>query len=154
MTEKYLEGVVPEAPPAGSAEAADETLLRLLEGLPALYEAAMDRLDYGQALQETWEVIKEANRYLEAAAPWNLAKDEGMRSRLEAVLYNALEAVRVSAMFTAPVMPDTSAEVWSRLGLGDIHAVTDINDEAAWGLLPAGSKVTKGDPLFPRIYEE
>jgi methionyl-tRNA synthetase len=51
-------------------------------------------------------------------------------------------------------MPHTSAEVWRLLGLGDIHAVTDIAGAAAWGQLRAGNTVSKGDPLFPRIYEE
>jgi methionyl-tRNA synthetase len=62
--------------------------------------------------------------------------------------------VRIAALFTAPVMPSTSAEIWRRMGLGDIAAVTDIAAAAEWGGLPAGSRVTKGDPLFPRIYEE
>ena len=70
------------------------------------------------------------------------------------MLYNALEAVRISALFCAPVMPWTSAEVWRRLGLGDIASVDDIVSEAEWGGLPAGSHVNKGEPLFPRIYEE
>ncbi len=70
------------------------------------------------------------------------------------MLYNALEAVRIASLFTAPVMPNTSAEVWRRLDLGDIAAVTDVLAAAEWGGLPAGSRVTKGDALFPRIYDE
>ena len=58
------------------------------------------------------------------------------------------------ALFTAPVMPDTSAEVWRRLGLGDITEVTDILAAAEWGGLAPGSRVTKGESLFPRIYDE
>jgi methionyl-tRNA synthetase len=114
----------------------------------------MARLDYGGALEATWELVKRANRYIEDAAPWNLAKADETRPRLEAVLYNALEAVRITALFTAPVMPATSAEVWHRLGLGDVVSVTDISAEAEWGGLPAGSVVMKGEALFPRIYEE
>jgi methionyl-tRNA synthetase len=70
------------------------------------------------------------------------------------VLYNALEAVRIAALFTAPVMPGTSAEVWRRLGLGAIAAVTDVLAAAEWGGLAEGSPVTKGEALFPRIYDE
>jgi methionyl-tRNA synthetase len=51
-------------------------------------------------------------------------------------------------------MPGTSADVWRRLGLGDITAITDVLAAAEWGGLPAGSRVTKGESLFPRIYEE
>ncbi len=114
----------------------------------------MARLDYCSALEAVWDLIKDANRYIEQEAPWNLAKSEDTWPRLETVLYNALEAVRIAALFTAPVMPGTSAEVWNRLGLGDIHAVTDMASEARWGQLPVGNRVTKGEPLYPRIYDE
>ncbi|GAB4287221.1 MAG: methionine--tRNA ligase [Coriobacteriia bacterium] len=151
MTEKYLGGVTPSAPVEHTD--ADATLQALAGFLPEKYEAAMARLDYAGALEATWDLIKGGNRYIEEQAPWNLAKG-GDDARLAAVLYNALEAVRIAALFTAPVMPATSAEVWRRLGLGDIVAVTDIAAEATWGGLPAGSTVTKGDPLYPRIYED
>ncbi len=153
MTEKYFEGVVP-APPTGAPTDADTSLRGFADALPGAYETAMARLDYGTALEAAWDLIKDANRYIESEAPWNLAKAEETLPRLAAVIYNALEAVRVAALFCAPVMPGTSAEVWNRLGLGNIHAVTDISAAASWGQLPAGNAVSKGDPLFPRIYEE
>jgi methionyl-tRNA synthetase len=153
MTEKYLDGVTP-APPAAEPTDADVTLQSFAGFLPEKYSDALDRLDYVSALEATWDLIKDANRYIENEAPWNLAKAEETRPRLEAVLYNALEAVRIAALFCAPVMPSTSAEVWRRMGLGDIHSVTDIDTEARWGRLEAGCLVTKGEPLYPRIYED
>jgi len=153
MTEKYLDGAAPAAPDL-TAETDDDATMRAIAGkLPETYEDHMRRLDYSAALESAWELIKFANRYIENSAPWTLAK-EGDTVRLAAVLYNALEAVRISALFTAPVMPNTSAEVWRRLGLGDITAVTDVRAAAEWGGLPEGSRVTKGDALFPRIYDE
>ena len=153
MTEKYLGGMSPAAPDRARETDEDRTLRSIAGSLPEAYEDHMSRLDYGAALEATWELVKYANRYLEGAAPWNLAK-EGDDERLAAVLYNALEAVRIAAIFCAPVMPGTSAEVWRRLGLGDISAITDVMAAAEWGGLPAGSPVTKGEPLFPRIYDE
>jgi methionyl-tRNA synthetase len=94
------------------------------------------------------------------STPWQLAKSEEDRARLDAVMYSALEAVRIAALFTAPVMPRTSAEVWRRLGLvDDAEAgldsfVHDLEARAGWGGLPAGSTVTKGDALFPRIVDD
>ncbi len=152
MTGKYLDGLTPEAP-TGEPTDADITLRSLAGFLPEKYEDAMVRLDYGSALEAAWDVIKDCNRYIENEAPWTLAK-EGDTVRLAAVLYNTLEAVRIAALYTAPVMPNTSAEVWTRLGLGDITEVTDIVAAARWGQLPAGLHVTKGEALFPRIYEE
>jgi len=153
MTEKYLDGAVAE-PLSEWHDDADDTLQALAGVLPEKYESAMARLDYGSALEAVWDLIKDANRYIEQEAPWNLAKSEDTWPRLETVLYNALEAVRVAALFTAPVMPETSAEVWRRLGLGDIHEVTDIAVQARWGGLPVGTRVTKGEALYPRIYDE
>ncbi len=156
MTEKYLDGVTPEPPASESYAEQDRAIAAIGGNLPGRYEAAMLELDYSGALEATWDLVKAANAYLENAAPWNLAKAEETRPRLRAVLYHALEAVRVAALFTAPVMPRTSAEVWGRLGLG-ATTLADVDDAvaaAAWGGLPAGLRVSKGDPLFPRIVEE
>lgn len=154
MTEKYLDGLVPEAAALGGAHDADLEMRQIAAALPTCYADAMSRLDYAGALECAWDLIKYTNRYLEAEAPWNLAKSDETRPRLEAVLYNALEAVRIAALFTAPVMPATSAEVWDRLGLGDILTVSDLSAAATWGGLPAGNQVRKGEPLYPRIYDE
>ncbi len=153
MTEKYFDGVAPAAPDL-AVETAEDAKMRAIAGkLPEVYEEHMARLDYSGALESAWELIKYTNWYIENSAPWALAK-EGDTARLAAVLYNALEAVRIAALFTEAVMPNTSAEVWSRLGLGDIAEVTDILRAAEWGTLPEGTRVTKGEPLFPRIYDE
>jgi methionyl-tRNA synthetase len=154
MTEKYCDGAVPAAPAESVAAADDRGLRAIAAALPAAYEAAMRKLDYVGALEATWALVKRANRYIEDSAPWGLAKADETRPRLDAVLYNALEAVRIAALFTAPVMPATSADVWRRLGLGDIGSVDDLTAEASWGRLPEGAIVSKGDALFPRIYEE
>ena len=153
MVGKYFEGSVPAAPDGTTTEA-DTAMRSIAAALPGAYEAAMTRFDYAGALEATWNLIKECNRYIENEAPWNLAKSEETAGRLAAVIYNALEAVRISALFCAPVMPATSADVWRRIGLGDIHEVTDIGAAAVWGGLPVGNTVEKGDALYPRIYEE
>ncbi|HEY5277808.1 MAG TPA: methionine--tRNA ligase, partial [Coriobacteriia bacterium] len=132
----------------------DEDIVGIAALLPNAFEKRMLALDYAGALEDAWELIKRTNRYIEDSAPWNLAKSDETRPRLDAVLYTALEAVRIAALFVAPVMPNTSREVWKRLGLGDIHEVTDVAAVAAWGGLPAGSHVEKGESLFPRIYED
>ena len=91
------------------------------------------------------------NLYVEESAPWNLAKSEETADELAAVIYNALEAIRIIALYMAPFMPNTSAEVFRRLSLGDVAAVDDIEAATAWGQLPAGNAVEIGDPLFPRL---
>jgi methionyl-tRNA synthetase len=152
MTEKYFGGVVPERP--SSDDRADADLIGIAADLPGRVEARMREVDYAGALEAAWDLVKRANRYIEDSAPWNLAKSEETHSRLAAVMYNALEAVRLCALFIAPVMPRASREVWRRLGLGDPLEVTDLGAAAQWGGMPAGVKVEKGEPLFPRIVEE
>jgi methionyl-tRNA synthetase len=151
MVGKYCDGLVPQ--PGATAED-DAELLGVAAGLPASYKACMEHLDYAGALEAAWEIIKRTNRYIEDSAPWNLAKSEETLPRLRTVLYNALEAVRIAALFTAPVMPQTSQEVYRRLGLGDVLAVDDLDVAAAWGGLPVGNTVVKGEALFQRIVED
>jgi methionyl-tRNA synthetase len=154
MVGKYCDGLVPD-PAESPIESEDDAELKsIARELYIGYEKRMDRLDYAGALEATWELIKRTNRYIEDSAPWNLAKSEETLGRLHAVLYNALEAVRIAALFTAPVMPRSSAEVWNRLGLGDVFTVTDLVHECKWGRLPVGSPVVKGEALFQRIVEE
>ncbi len=151
MVGKYCDGQVPRP---GEPSDDDAELIAIADGLPPAFASRMDALDYAGALDSAWELIKRTNRYIEDAAPWNLAKSEETLPRLRTVLYNALEAVRIAALFTAPVMPATSQEVWSRMGLGDPLAVTDIAAVATWGGLPAGNAVVKGEALFQRIVED
>ena len=154
MVGKYCDGVVPD-PSAAPIETEDDAELKAIaRGLYAAYEEQMSRLDYAGALEAAWELVKRTNRYIEDSAPWNLAKSEETIGRLHAVLYNALEAVRIAALYTAPVMPRSSVEVWSRLGLGNVFATTDLAAESQWGRLPVGSPVVKGEALFQRIVEE
>lgn len=147
MTGKYFDGVVPAAP----ASAVENPLAEIAADLYRTYNEAMNEVDFTAAAAAVQKLASAANHYVEDAAPWNLAKDPAKADELAAVIYNALEACRIIALFFAPFMPNTSAETWRRLSLGDVNAVTDIESESAWGKLPAGNPVEKGDPLFPRL---
>jgi methionyl-tRNA synthetase len=153
MVGKYCDGEVPDPSAAPEVTEDDADLRAIAAGLFDAVDARMAELDYVGALEASWELIKRTNRYIEESAPWNLAKAEETLPRLRAVLYNALEAVRVSALFTAPVMPTTSREVFARLGLGDPNSIDDLAEQTAWGLLPVGNPVVKGEALFQRIIE-
>lgn len=154
MVGKYFNGAVPDPAAAPVLTAEDTALREIALALPERYAERMACLDYAGALEAAWDLVKGANRYIEDSAPWNLAKSEETMGRLAAVIYNALEAVRIAALFTAPVMPLTSAEVWRRLDLPAIGSVTDLSAESHWGRLPVGNLVEKGEPLFPRIIED
>ncbi len=177
MTQKYFDGVVPDLWPKTIAKLTEEMgnplaqIVQAEEGLYQRYAKAFGQVDYSGALSSVLELCNRANLYVEESAPWNLAKaavaeksemqaaglDEANATaptasdRLAFVIYNSLEAIRVMALLFAPVMPATSAEVWQRLGLGDVLEIDDLAKQVCWGLLPAGNKVDTGEPLFPRL---
>lgn len=147
MTKKYFDFKVPSAPTG----AENNPLKEIVDSLYAEYDACMTDVDFTGAAAAVQKLASRVNLYVEESAPWNLAKSEETADELAAVIYNALEAIRIIALFMAPFMPNTSAEVYKRLGLGDIFAITDIEDASKWGQLPAGSTITVGDPLYPRL---
>ena len=147
MTTKYFEGRVPETP-AGSE---DNPLREIADTLYAEYDACMAEVDFTGAAAAVQKLASRVNLYVEESAPWTLAKDPARADELAAVIYNCLEAIRIIALYMAPFMPNTSAEVFRRLGLGEIADTTDIQEATAWGQLPASVAVEVGDPLFPRL---
>ncbi|NPD30664.1 methionine--tRNA ligase [Eggerthellaceae bacterium zg-1084] len=146
MTAKYFEGRVPQ-PPAGAEQ---NPLRELADELYAAYDRCMTEVDFTGAAAAVQRLASRVNLYVEESAPWNLAKSPDTADQLAAVLYNALEAIRVIGLFMAPFMPSTSAEAWRRLGL-DLKSVDGIQEAAVWGRLPAGNSVQVGEPLFPRL---
>ncbi len=150
MTKKYFGSQVPEAP-ADADATRNNPLKELADSLYAEYDEALALVDFTAAAAAVQRLAQRVNLYVEESAPWNLAKDEAKAGELAAVIYNSLEAIRIIAGFMAPFMPNTSAEVYRRLGLGDVFDTTDIEAASKWGGLPAGNKVEIGDPLFPRL---
>ena len=66
------------------------------------------------------------------------------------MLGDCLEALRIVALLASPVIPNAAAELWRRLGLPGRPEDQRLPDAAAWGQLPAGATLEKGEPLFPR----
>ena len=147
MTKKYFDSCVPTP----GADAENNPLKPLVDALYDTYNEAMGQVDFTAAAAAVQELASRVNLYVEESAPWNLAKSEETQEQLRSVIYNSLEAIRVIALYMAPFMPRTSAEVFKRLDLGDITAITDIKEQSQWGLLPSGNTVTIGDPLYPRL---
>jgi methionyl-tRNA synthetase len=96
-----------------------------------------------------WELIRAANSYIEESEPWKLNK-AGDTAAVAAVLGDCLETLRIVALLASPVIPRASAELWRRLGLTGTPEEQRLPEAAAWGQLPAGNALEKGDPLFPR----
>jgi methionyl-tRNA synthetase len=154
MCGKYFEGKVPVLDAATASRLKAELGDPLEELAASLYERYATHLgavEFSEAAAAVHELCARANLYVEESAPWNLAKSPETHDELAFVIYNALEAIRIMALYYAPLMPNTSAEVFDRLSLGDITTVTDLAAATRWGALPAGNAVEKGEPLFPRL---
>ncbi len=149
MIEKYCGGVTPEWTSAVD-EALDTPLREHCAALPALVSEQMDKLQFSQALAEIWKVIGECNKYIDQTQPWVLGKDPEKKDRLANVLLTLAECVRFVAVLIQPFMPSTPARIFEQLGVQD-EALKSWDSLSAFGQLPAGIKVCKGDALFPRI---
>ncbi len=125
---------------------------RLAAIAASVYEAAAsawERIAPSEALDATWRLVRETNAALEAAEPWKA--DPG--PAVNAVLGDALEALRIVALLASPALSRASQEIWRRIGLAGAVSEQRLPEAAAWGGYPAGSRVERAGPLFPRITE-
>ena len=146
MIEKYHGGVVTHKE---GTEAVDKEFIALVNETVANYKDNMDHMELNQAIKDVWALIGRANKYIDETAPWILAKDPAQAERLQAVMYNLAEALRIVAILIAPFVPVTAPKIYEQLGLGKPESF--LLADAEWGKLATGTKVQKGDPLFPRI---
>jgi methionyl-tRNA synthetase len=134
----------------GPGPAPDSALAGVAASVVAAAGEAWERVAPSEALEVTWRLVRETNAALEAAQPWKMEAGP----EVEAVLGDALEALRIVTLLVSPAMPGAAAEIWRRIGLTDAVgpvATQRLPDAATWGGYPGGLPVEKGAPLFPRI---
>ena len=146
MVEKYFGGTLPADK---KSDPMDDELISMATALRAKVDECMDNTTLNIALAEIFKIISRANKYIDETAPWVLAKDEANKPRLAAVLYNLLEAIRISTSLLSAFMPTTMPKVWEQIGA----SADDVSYEnaAKFGVLPADVTVHRGEVLFPRI---
>lgn len=144
MIEKYNESVVP-APTTG--EEVDEELGTLAVSVLEKVEKAMENFQFSVALEEIWKLIRRSNKYVDETTPWILAK-EGEKERLDTVLYNLAESLRIISILSYPFITQTSKEIRNQLGLDDSVIWEDAK---VWGKLEPGKLIKKGNIIFPRL---
>lgn len=146
MVEKYFGGVIPTEKESADI---DNELIEMALSLRDKVDAYMDETQLNNALAEIFKVISRANKYIDETTPWILGKDETKKARLACVLYNLLEAIRVSTTLLSNFMPSTMPKVWEQIG-ADSDLITYEN-AGKFNVLPQNVKVAKGDAIFPRI---
>ena len=137
-------------PAAGDFTTDDEAMLAAAYGLLDRIRPAMQAQTFHKALEMIWQVVGQANRYVDAQAPWTLRKTDP--ARMGTVLYVVCEVVRHLAITVQPVMPTAAAAMLDQLAVGD-----DARDFAARGPahgLAAGTTLPKPQPVFPRHVDD
>ncbi len=151
MAGKYLDGRFPR----WSETDDDDILRRLAADVVDRYVAHLERYEFHNALAAVWELVRRSNRYVEETAPWTLAKKSDGRARLETVLFNCLEALRVTAVLVAPVMPGKAEELLAALGVPSDAGDLRLDTDGTWRTEPIDDRrLSVEKPLFPRIEEE
>ena len=144
MVEKYFGGIIP-SPTA--KEAIDDELINLALATPSKVEASVEKLNIPEAIEHVFALIGRANKYIDETTPWILAKDEEKKERLGTVLYNLIESLRISSILLSSFLPDTSEKINKQINASK----TDWASLASFDGTVAGTKVVKGNNLFPRI---
>jgi methionyl-tRNA synthetase len=125
----------------------DSVLRQVAENAIRGTREGWEKFNPQSALEATWSLIGATNAYLEEHAPWKMEPGE----ELDAVLGDALEAIRLVAILASPAMPGVCEEIWRRIGLGGTPTEEVFSASSAWGQYRAVSPIEKGLPMFPRI---
>ena len=147
MVEKYNNGIIVKNDTL-PIEDIDKDLIESAKFMVENVENLMDNYKINEAVAETFKLIGRANKYIDLSAPWVLAKQEN-KDRLNQVLYNLVETIRIATIPLQMCFVDTPAKIFEQIGVSG----EDISWDSAkvFGTLKDGTKVSKGEILFPRI---
>ncbi|MDY2919278.1 MAG: methionine--tRNA ligase [Anaerococcus sp.] len=144
MIYKYNDGLVAKG---SIEEEVDKDLIELAKGTYPKFVELMDDFNFNQALETVWTLIRRANKYVDETEPWILGRDEENKDRLNRVLYNLAECIRIVAQLIEPVMKNTSKLILDKLGTDN----KGFESAGNFGLLEDGARVNKGANLFDRL---
>lgn len=145
MTNKYNGGIVSNPKVVGEF---DQELIDLALSTPQKVSGHMDRLRVQDSIDDIFDLLKRCNKYIDETSPWALAKDEANKDRLNTVLYNLLESIRICAVLLEAYIPETSKAILDQLNTQKI----DFNSITEFGQLEEGTKITdKPSILFARL---
>ena len=147
MVEKYNGGIIPE--PKVATEF-DEALKQQAAESRRIFEEQMNKMQFHEALEGVWKLIRRTNKYIDETAPWVLAKDESKKDVLDTVLYNLCESIRIFSTLINPIMNTTAKKIYAQMGI-EGEELINWESTATFGLIKPGTKVTKGEILFQRL---
>ena len=138
MSQKYFDGEITNK---NINDILDEEFIESIKNLPSEVDKAMEKLEIGNAIDKIFDVLRKSNKYIDDTTPWSLAKDDSKKDRLETVLYNLLESIKVCGSELMPFLPDTSKEI-----------LRQINTELSNNFETSNKyNVLTPEPIFMRI---
>lgn len=148
MIEKYFDGVIPAY--SDSTGEFDKALLQVNRETVAKYEEAMEKMEFSVALTSIWQLVSRSNKYIDETQPWTLAKSEERKDELASVMVHLAESLRRTAILLQPFLTVTPNGIFQQLGVND-EELKSWESLDTFGVIPNGTKVSKGNPLFPRL---
>ena len=146
MIIKYNGAVVPENSESTGFE---DTIDNMAKDLPQKFDDAMNRMQFSEALEEIWKLIRRTNKYIDETMPWKLAKEIENKSKLDTVLFHLADMLRIVATLVSPLIPDTAQKIFKQLNLKSDEVTYENGCKV--GIYPAGREVIKGEMLFERL---
>lgn len=143
MTNKYFDGVISNSK---VNEEIDTELINKASNLKSVVDKNMEKLYISDALEEIFNFLRECNKYIDDTTPWVLAKEEKLE-RLQTVLYNLLESIRISSVLLTPFMPTTTEKIFKQLNT-NLNTYDTLNE---FGALENNHKLGPIEVLFKRI---
>lgn len=148
MIDKYFDGEAPAYVP--NVTAFDEDLVKVAHETVRKVEEVMENMEFSVALTYIGAFISRTNKYIDETRPWLLAKDESKRGELASVMAHLAESLRFASILLQPFLTQAPAKIWAQLGIGQ-GELTAWDSLKTFGQLPAGTKLVKGEPIFPRL---
>ena len=148
MVEKYNDGILV----VNDAKTEfDDELINLYKEIRVDFEKQMDDLMFHEALESVWRFVRRTNKYIDETMPWALAKDDSKKDQLNHVLYNLCESIRLISTLISSLLPDTARKIFYQLGIEGLEELTNWESTDTFGLIADGTKVHRGEVLFPRL---
>jgi methionyl-tRNA synthetase len=147
MIEKSFGGKIPEA---GKLDPQDETLARETQTAIGDVLDYFEKMNFARALESLWTVIATADKYLTTGKPWSLGDSESDTQRKATILATTAELLRIVTVLAHPVLPDSTAKIWTLLGQPGSVSNVEL-DGLRWGQLATGVPLGKPQTLFPRV---
>lgn len=151
MVDKYFGGEVPAY--QLNVTPFDAELSEMALSTVSKVEDVMEKMEFSVALTHIGAFISRTNKYIDETQPWGLAKDEARKAELASVMVHLVESLRIASILLQPFLTKAPAKIWEQLGITSSE-LTSWESAKTFGLIPAGTRLVKGEPIFPRLDAE